>query len=181
MNMLEQEVRFSQWDDVFGPVLMTAEAGTLSGLYFLGQKWAPVIETHWRRDEGLQVFSQAKSQLQAYAQGRLQRFDVPLVLSGTEFQKKVWDALLRIEFGQTTTYGQLAGQIGAPSAVRAVGAAVGRNPVSVIVPCHRVIGADGSLTGYAGGLDRKRCLLAHEGVLRAGLLPAQGLEGLRQR
>ena len=102
------------------------------------------------------------SRSQAYFQGRLKKFDLPLADQGTPFQKEVWRALLTIPFGQTRTYAELAGQIGRPRAFRAVGAANGRNPISIVVPCHRVIGSDGSLTGFGGGLALKQALLDHE-------------------
>lgn len=108
------------------------------------------------------VLCEARCQLQAYFDGRRQRFDLPLALSGTPFQRRVWEALLSIPFGQTRSYQRIAEQIGAPSAVRAVGAANGRNPLSIIAPCHRVVGSNGTLTGFAGGLAAKRWLLAHE-------------------
>ena len=111
------------------------------------------------------LLHEAATQLAEYFAGKRRRFDLPLDLHGTEFQRRVWHALLRIEPGRTASYGDVARAIGSPRAVRAVGAAVGRNPVGVIVPCHRVLGSDGSLTGYAGGLHRKRALLQIEGVL----------------
>lgn len=111
------------------------------------------------------AFSEAAAQLEAYFAGELTQFDVEMRLEGTEFQLEVWAALRTIPYGQTRSYGWLARQIGRPGASRAVGAANGRNPIGIIVPCHRVIGADGSLTGYGGGLDRKRALLELEGAL----------------
>jgi methylated-DNA-[protein]-cysteine S-methyltransferase len=111
------------------------------------------------------VLKQATQQLMEYFAGTRTQFDLPLDLTGgTAFQQSVWQALLAIPQGATASYGQISSRIGKPAAVRAVGAAVGRNPVSIIVPCHRVMGADGSLTGYAGGLDRKTALLHLEGV-----------------
>jgi O-6-methylguanine DNA methyltransferase len=107
----------------------------------------------------LSVMREAMRQLQAYFAGELKSFDVPLEIAGTEFQKRVWSALRTIPYGQTRSYSQIASQIGAPRAVRAVGAANGRNPIPIIVPCHRVIGASGSLVGFGGGLDWKRLLL----------------------
>jgi methylated-DNA-[protein]-cysteine S-methyltransferase len=107
----------------------------------------------------LPVMREMMRQLQGYFEGRLKSFDVPLEIAGTEFQKRVWSALRTIPYGQTRSYSQIAAQIGAPRAVRAVGAANGRNPIPIIVPCHRVIGAYGSLVGFGGGLDWKRLLL----------------------
>lgn len=113
---------------------------------------------------GCDVLERAAEQLIAYFEGRLQRFDVPLAPQGTAFQQEVWTALAGIPWGTTTTYGALAAGLGKPDAVRAVGAANGRNPIAILIPCHRVIGTDGELTGYAGGLERKRALLRLEGV-----------------
>jgi methylated-DNA-[protein]-cysteine S-methyltransferase len=112
----------------------------------------------------------AAAQLDEYFAGERRDFDLELDLRGTEFQRAVWDELLRIPYGETMSYGELARRLGRPERVRAVGAANGRNPVAIVVPCHRVIGADGSLTGYGGGLDRKRALLAVEGSAPLALL-----------
>jgi methylated-DNA-[protein]-cysteine S-methyltransferase len=128
------------------------------GAWFDGQKHHPgTIEVPERPDDA--VLARAARQLAAYFGGRSGGFDIPLDLHGTAFQRRVWEALLRIPAGGTASYAELARSIDAPQAVRAVGAAVGRNPLSVIVPCHRVLGSDGSLTGYAGGIERKRALL----------------------
>ncbi|BDG03166.1 methylated-DNA--[protein]-cysteine S-methyltransferase [Anaeromyxobacter oryzae] len=108
------------------------------------------------------VLERAREQLAEYLAGRRTAFELPLHLGGTDFQRAVWTALRAIPFGETRTYGELARTVGRPAAVRAVGAANGQNPLAIVVPCHRVIGADGTLTGYAGGLARKRWLLAHE-------------------
>jgi methylated-DNA-[protein]-cysteine S-methyltransferase len=115
------------------------------------------------------IVDETERQLREYFAGSRRVFDVPLAPEGTEFQRAVWDALVRVPYGATTSYGELARRAGRPRAVRAVGAANGANPIAVIVPCHRVIGADGSLTGYGGGLDRKRSLLALEGARLPGL------------
>lgn len=114
----------------------------------------------WRRDDGL--FEEAFAQLTAYFTGELTRFDLPLTFTGTVFQKAVWEALIDIPYGETVSYGALAATIGQPSASRAVGAANGANPLPIIAPCHRVIGADRSLTGFGGGLATKSFLLDHE-------------------
>ena len=111
------------------------------------------------------VLQLATDQVEAYFQGRLQAFDIPLDMAGTPFQQSVWQALLAIPFGRTASYQQIADAVGNPKAVRAVGAANGQNPVSLIVPCHRIIGKNGSLAGYGGGIWRKEWLLRHEGVL----------------
>lgn len=145
-----------------GPVLLAAGPQGLSGIWFVGQQHFPSTAA-WHDDDAHPVLSAAHAQLRAYFEGDLQTFDLPLqVIEGTPFQQAVWRALQTIPFGHTTTYGDIAQRIGKPQAVRAVGAAIGRNPWSVVVPCHRVVGANGSLTGYAGGLDRKQHLLALE-------------------
>src|SRR5690625_884241 len=123
-------------------------------------KHAQPIQPDWRREE--EAFAAAREQLAAYFDNRLQVFNLPLKPAGTEFQRRVWEALRDIPYGQTESYGALARRIGRPRAARAVGMANGRNPISIIIPCHRVMGADGSLTGYGGGIDRKRWLLEHE-------------------
>jgi methylated-DNA-[protein]-cysteine S-methyltransferase len=138
----------------------------LSGVYFEGQRHWPTDSATWQQEDGA-CFAEARSWLDAYfAKEPLPPLPRIHLNRGTEFQQKVWRALLNIQAGETMTYGQLATSLGAAKAVRAVGAAVGRNPLSLMVPCHRVIGSTGSLTGYAGGLDRKRWLLAHEHALR---------------
>lgn len=146
-----------------GDVLMARTASGLAGAWFDGQKDHPgVLDVSVRPDDAL--LAAAAAQLLRYLGGDLRPFELPLDLHGTDFQRTVWTALRAIPRGRTTSYAAIARSIGRPSAVRAVGAAVGRNPALVIVPCHRVVGSDGSLTGYAGGLPRKRSLLQIEGV-----------------
>ena len=147
-----------------GPLLLAASETHLAGLWFAQQRHLP-DSTHWQQAPTHPLLKEAGAQLDAYWQGQRRPFDLPLDLSvGTAFQQAVWRALLAIPFGGTTSYGALSAVLGKPAAVRAVGGAVGRNPLGIIVPCHRVIGASGSLTGYAGGLDRKIALLQLEGV-----------------
>ncbi|MYY86115.1 MULTISPECIES: methylated-DNA--[protein]-cysteine S-methyltransferase [unclassified Streptomyces] len=148
-------------DSPYGPLTLVATDGVLSGLYMTEQRHRPPEETFGDRDPA--PFGEAISQLEDYFAGELTEFDVPLRLDGTPFQRLVWDELRRIPYGMTRTYGELAEALGKPNASRAVGLANGKNPIGVIVPCHRVIGANGSLTGYGGGLDRKQRLLAFEG------------------
>ena len=146
---------------VLGPILLARTANGLAGAWFAGQKHHPgVLDLPDLPDDPLLV--DAADQLRAYFAGEAVGFELPLDLQGTPFQRCVWQALLRIARGRTRSYGEIAAAVGSASAVRAVGGAVGRNPVSVIVPCHRVIGRDGALTGYAGGLERKQALLALE-------------------
>lgn len=150
-------------DSPLGELRLARTDKGLAGVWFTGQKWHPApFDAPLRRDDPL--LKLAATQLGDYFAGRMKRFDLPLDLLGTPFQQAVWRALIAIASGATLSYGALARQLGTPQAMRAVGAAVGRNPVSVIVPCHRVVGVDGRLTGYAGGLDRKRALLTLEGV-----------------
>jgi methylated-DNA-[protein]-cysteine S-methyltransferase len=147
-------------DSPVGPLTLVAERGKITGLYMDAQRHAPDQgELGVPGDPADEPFASAAKQLAAYFSGELTEFDLPLAPAGTQFQQRVWEALREIPYGQTVSYGQLARQIGSPAASRAVGLANGRNPIAVVVPCHRVVGADGSLTGYGGGLDRKRFLL----------------------
>jgi methylated-DNA-[protein]-cysteine S-methyltransferase len=150
-------------DTPVGPLTLVADDRALTGLYMTDQRHRPPLETFGpRTDPGEPLYARAIAQLQAYFRGELTTFDLPLAPRGTPFQRRVWAALCDIPYGATRSYGQLAALLGAPSAARAVGLANGRNPVGIVIPCHRVIGANGSLTGYGGGLDRKRRLLAFE-------------------
>jgi methylated-DNA-[protein]-cysteine S-methyltransferase len=151
-------------DSPVGPLTLVAAAGALVGLAMSVQRHPPA--PGWlgelADDQDSEPLAEASRQLTEYFDGERTEFDLPLAMEGTPFQRRVWAALLEIPYGQTVSYGQLADRIGQPSASRAVGLANGRNPIGIIVPCHRVVGADGSLTGYGGGIDRKRYLLAHE-------------------
>ena len=148
-----------------GEILLARTEHGLAGAWFAQQKHHPgTLAAPDRPDDPL--LADAADQLRAYFAGEVVAFELPLDLQGTPFQRSVWQALLAIAPGRTSSYGAIAAAIGAALAVRAVGGAVGRNPVSVIVPCHRVIGRDGGLTGYAGGMERKRALLALEGSAR---------------
>lgn len=144
-------------DSPVGELTMVGDGETLTGLYFPGHTRRPLQDTFGDRDD--LAFPRAVEQLAEYFDGRRTGFDVPLAPRGNAFQHKVWTQLALIPYGQTRSYGQLAVALGDPGLARAVGAANGQNPISIIVPCHRVVGADGKLTGYAGGLDRKRFLL----------------------
>ena len=161
-----------------GVVRLAAGAQGLVGLWFDGQRHLPARldgPQAWPGDDAHPVLRAAAQQLRQYLAGMRQAFDLPLDLrGGTPFQQAVWRALLLIPRGATTSYGALARQIGQPAAVRAVGAAVGRNPISIVVPCHRVLGAGGALTGYAGGLARKQALLRLEGA-PPSIFPSQPL------
>ncbi|MFJ6081076.1 methylated-DNA--[protein]-cysteine S-methyltransferase [Streptomyces sp. NPDC092369] len=146
----------------YGPLTLVADDGVLCGLYMTEHRHRPPEETFGSRDDT--VFGEAEEQLEAYFAGELKEFTLDLKLTGTPFQRSVWDQLALIPYGETRSYGDLAEALGNPGASRAVGLANGKNPISIIVPCHRVIGASGSLTGYGGGLDRKQRLLAFEGA-----------------
>jgi methylated-DNA-[protein]-cysteine S-methyltransferase len=141
-------------------LLVSRSAGHLSGIYLENHARAPLQDSAWVQDEAR--FTEARRQVGEYFAGARTSFDLPLSFEGTPFQRRVWSALLEIPFGETITYAELAQRVGAPKASRAVGGANARNPISIVVPCHRVIGSDGSLTGYAGGEERKRWLLDFE-------------------
>jgi methylated-DNA-[protein]-cysteine S-methyltransferase len=146
----------------FGNILLESREGCLSCLRFTDEQTDGEIFD--------QVLLSAKEQLEEYFAGKRKNFDMPIGLGGTDFQRKVWMEVAKIPFGQTTTYMKLSQKLGNPAAIRAVGAAIGANPILVILPCHRILGSDGSLTGYAGGLDRKKALLELEGHAFQGSL-----------
>lgn len=144
-------------DSPVGPLTIVLTERGLCGLYMKRTKRPLSGEITGPRDDG--VATEIVTQLGEYFRGERREFDLPLDLQGTDFQRSVWDLLLQIPYGERATYGELAERLGDPRTVRAVGAANGSNPVSIVVPCHRVVGGDGSLTGYAGGVERKRFLL----------------------
>jgi methylated-DNA-[protein]-cysteine S-methyltransferase len=154
-------------DSPIGPLALAGHGRALTNLRMIDQTHEP-SRTDWVPDD--RAFPDAVDQLDAYFAGERSDFDLKLSLVGSEFQRRVWQALLTIPYGETRSYGQIAEQIGASGAARAVGLANGRNPIAIIVPCHRVIGANGSLTGYGGGLDRKRSLLELEKMRKVGNL-----------
>jgi methylated-DNA-[protein]-cysteine S-methyltransferase len=155
-------------DSPIGPLLVAGDADGLRFVLFGNGRRRAVPQPDWEPDNGL--LKEPVAQLSAYFSGKLRDFDVPLAPVGTPFQQQVWKALRDIPYGDTTSYGALATRIGNPKAVRAVGLANGSNPISIIIPCHRVIGSNGSLIGYGGGLPIKRALLDHElGTLRFAL------------
>jgi methylated-DNA-[protein]-cysteine S-methyltransferase len=173
----------THFDSPLGRMLATAEDNALTGLYFVGQRYYPAATNDWHEDAQAQPFEAMRHQLDEYFAGTRLVFDLPLnpgrkrgkggkggtgEKGGTAFQRAVWDAIAAVPFGATTTYSSLAVQCARPSAARASGAATGRNPISLIIPCHRIVGSDGSLTGYAGGLERKRTMLAFEHTVASG-------------
>jgi O-6-methylguanine DNA methyltransferase len=157
---------FAVVESPLGPLLLGAEDGALTLLWMSP---LPERETGGADARDRAVLAAARDQLEAYFAGDLTAFDLPLAPVGTPFQQRVWSALVEIPFGETVSYGSLAIRLGRPGAARAVGLANGSNPISIIIPCHRVIGSDGRLTGYGGGIDRKAWLLDHE----AGRGPGQ--------
>ena len=178
-----------------GQVLLASDGEALTGLYTAEHKGGPqaisgfsdgsssasrafssLPTASWAAGDDIPVLQEAHRQLDAFFAGKLKDFDLPLKPTGTPFQRTVWDQLIRIPFGQTISYGELAKRIGQPTASRAVGLANGSNPISIVIPCHRVIGANGSLTGYGGGIDRKKWLLEHEGVALGGRQPELALQ-----
>jgi methylated-DNA-[protein]-cysteine S-methyltransferase len=161
-------VLYTTVDSPIGELLLLGDGRALHGLWMLDGPAAAVTRPGWQRAGG--PFEAARAQLAEYFAGRRRAFDLPLAMAGTPFQRQVWRALLDIPYGATTSYGELAHRVrpgGGWQAARAVGAANGRNPVAVVVPCHRVVGADGGLTGYGGGLERKRFLLDLEAATLA--------------
>ena len=149
-------------DSPVGPLTLVARDGSLTGLYMHEQRHRPQPETFGVRDDGAEPFAAAARQLAEYFAGTRTAFDLPLAPAGTPFQQRVWAALREIPYGETTSYGELAERIGSPGAARAVGLANGRNPIGIVVPCHRVVGSTGALTGYGGGIETKRRLLDFE-------------------
>ncbi len=158
-----------------GELLLTATDEGLTRVWFEENRHGGPRSAEWQRADEVggaaeRILRDAREQLDAYFAGERKSFDLPLAAAGTPFQERVWKTLRSIPFGHTTSYGEIATRMGEPKAVRAVGAANGRNPISIIVPCHRVIGANGDLTGFGGGIERKRWLLEHEGALPREML-----------
>lgn len=149
-----------------GELLLTGDGHHLTGVYLTPHRHGPDANALGGRDDAL--FAEARRQLAEFFAGTRREFTLPLAPQGTAFQQQVWTALRTVPYGRTASYGEIARAIGNPRGVRAVGLANGRNPLSIVVPCHRVIGSDGSLTGYGGGIERKRWLLAHEAAHGGG-------------
>jgi methylated-DNA-[protein]-cysteine S-methyltransferase len=155
-------IRYCTMPSPLGEILLVAQGDALAGVYFSGQKYHPLVAAEWREDGNVPALRAARRQLGEYFAGTRTSFDLPLAAPGTPFQQSVWRAIAAVPHGKTATYTEIAARAGHPGSVRAAGAATGRNPWSIVVPCHRIVGANGALTGYAGGLDRKRALLALE-------------------
>jgi methylated-DNA-[protein]-cysteine S-methyltransferase len=170
---------YYKWlESPIGALLMTSNGRSLTGLHMHEQKYFPSITAEWQESEGLDPLVQTQAQLAEYFAHQRQQFDLPLELAGTGFQKQVWYLLQQIPFGSTISYGTLAKMAGNPRASRAVGAANGRNPIAIVVPCHRVIASSGALSGYAGGVDRKQWLLQHEQAKDNELSDENAIEGI---
>jgi methylated-DNA-[protein]-cysteine S-methyltransferase len=154
---------YDYYQSPHGRMLLVADDEALTGVYFTGQKHQPRIEGGWLKDARHAPLRQAKQELAEYFAGKRTRFTVKVAPRGTPFQRAVWKAIAGVGFGRTIPYAELARRAGHPGSARAAGAATGRNPIGIIVPCHRIVGSTGALTGYAGGLEKKRALLALEG------------------
>lgn len=160
------DVIYSYFASPIGPLLLTSNGSQLTGVHFPSGQGPCPSQASWHLDEA--PFRDVRSQLSEYFAGVRREFDLSMVATGTPFEQRVWRELARVSYGTTVSYRDIAQRIGRPTAFRAVGLANGRNPIPIIVPCHRVIGANGCLTGYGGGLERKRWLLALEGVTSDG-------------
>lgn len=156
--------RFARLRTPLGTVVAIAAGGALTGLHFEGGRHAPPIAPEWREDPYASPLRECAEQLADYFAGKRQCFDLPVAPRGTPFQQRVWREIAQVPFGETISYAELARRAGAPGSARAAGAATGRNPLAIVVPCHRIVASGGSLTGYAGGIGRKAGLLALEGV-----------------
>jgi len=176
--MNETATYFSTLNSPVGELLLTSNGSALTAVYFEEPKYGPANTIGWVRDDAR--LAAVRRQLEEYFRGERTTFELALGPAGTPFQQMVWSALVEIPFGRTASYGAIAGRIGKPSASRAVGAANGRNPISIVVPCHRVVGSAGDLTGYGGGLDRKRWLLDHEAAVLSRALTTAAASGLRR-
>jgi methylated-DNA-[protein]-cysteine S-methyltransferase len=168
---MKTAVCFARTPSPLGTMLLVAVDDALAGIHFDGQRDLPAIDAEWRYDAAHPALRAASLQLGEYFTGKRTVFHLPLAAVGTPFQRAVWAAIRTVRYGETITYTGLAARAGAPRSIRAAGAATGRNPWGIVVPCHRIVGADGSLTGYAGGLPRKRALLDLESA-RAALAHA---------
>ncbi len=150
---------FSFLPSMINDLLLVSDGTALTGLFMGAHQGGPEVLPDWIQDDSLPVLKETRKQLESFFAGELRDFQLPLSMAGTEFQMMVWEGLKAIPYGETISYGEFARRLGVPKASRAVGLANGRNPISIIVPCHRVIGANGKLTGYGGGLPRKKTLL----------------------
>ncbi|MBA8667469.1 methylated-DNA--[protein]-cysteine S-methyltransferase [Holosporaceae bacterium 'Namur'] len=148
-----------------GDILLLSDSENITGIYFVKEKYIPQLELEWQNDSEPEILKLAEKQLKEYSYGNRREFEIPYsFIKFTEFQRRVWEEVSKIPYGKTITYKELANNLGAPNSIRAIAAAVGRNPISLVVPCHRVIGSNNSLTGYAGGIELKHSILTLEGI-----------------
>lgn len=159
---------FTSIDWPLGRLMLISDGEALTGIWFHEGRHAIAAEPDWQEHAMATPFRDVQRQLQEYWEGRRQTFDLPLRPRGTAFQQRVWDQIALVPFGATITYRELATRAGSPDGSRAAGLATGRNPISIVIPCHRIIGTNGSLTGFGGGLDRKRALLGFESAVAQG-------------
>jgi methylated-DNA-[protein]-cysteine S-methyltransferase len=162
-------VFFDRISTSLGTMVIASDGEAMTGAWFDGQRHQPPVDASWQERRGLAILRQAETELAEYFAGGRTTFSLPLSPAGTPFQRDVWRAIAGVPYGETIAYRDLAARIGRPGSIRAAGAATGRNPLSIVIPCHRIVGADGALTGYAGGIERKRTLLSLE--RRAGVAP----------
>jgi len=163
-------IRYATFATPLGTMFALAEDGFITRLDFIDAKYAKPIDATWEEAPETSPLKECAAQIDAYFHGGRRAFELPLAPRGTEFQRRVWKEIARLQSGETITYAELARRAGAAGSARAAGAATGRNPIGVVVPCHRIVGTDGSLTGYAGGLERKTRLLEMEGALQGTLV-----------
>lgn len=159
-------IRYARFDSPLGPLVAIADEERITHVDFVGARYAPPLAAGWVEDPRAPALAACGRQLAEYFAGARTAFDLPLAPRGSGFQQRIWHEIARVPYGRTISYGELARRAGAPGRARAAGAATGRNPVGVVIPCHRIVGADGGLAGYAGGLERKRRLLELEGALQ---------------
>jgi len=157
--------RYARFESPLGPVIAIADDDGIRHVDFVGAKYERPIAPDWVEDPDAPALAACAAQLAEYFAGERTEFELPLAPRGSDFQQRVWREIARVPYGETISYAELAKRAGAPGQARAAGAATGRNPVGVVIPCHRIVGSDGSLTGYAGGVERKRGLLEIEGAM----------------
>ena len=173
---MNSEPLHTRLETPLGPMLLVSDGEAITGFYYADEPHLPAASKNWVHRPDAAIFVRTEQQLREFAAGTRREFDLPVRLSGTPFQKTIWEIIASIPFGETISYSELAGRAGRPKAVRAAGAATGQNPVSWIVPCHRVVGKNGTLTGYAGGLNRKTTLLRFEAARKRGQPAALAME-----
>lgn len=167
----------TEFPSPLGRLLAVSNGEAVTGLHFETERHPPRRDAAWRRDDDDALLGRLRQQLYEFWEGGRRVFDLPVAPVGTPFQQAIWRAIAAVPFGEVITYGELARRVGSPRGMRAAGLATGRNPISIVIPCHRIVGSRGALTGYGGGLDRKVWLLRHEGVHLRALERAQDAHG----